>query len=100
MNSAARPKISDLMKKIRSCLDSGHYLDTRHALGRQSERRISRPEVNYVLRHGWHEKKKDQFTERFGGWNYAARGKTPDKRELRVIVSFDKNNMLIHYCPV
>jgi len=90
-----RPKIPDLIKVIRRCLDLGNYLDTRHVLGRQEERKILRSEVLYVLRHGWHEKKKDYYEEQFGDWNYVVRGKTPDKRELRVIVSLDENNMLI-----
>ncbi len=43
----------------------------------------------------WHEKAKDQFSERYESWNYAIRGKTIDLRELRVVVSFDENNMLV-----
>ena len=95
MADRERSKVPDLMKQIRCRLDEGRYFDTRHALGRKSERKISRTEVGYVLRHGWHEKKNDQYEERFKAWNYAVRGKTPDKRELRVIISFNENNMLI-----
>jgi hypothetical protein len=88
-------KVDRLIEKIAECLDAGRYLDTRHALARQHEREITRPEVLYVLRRGYHEKKKDKFDARYRAWNYAVRGKTIDKRDLRIIVSFDESNMLI-----
>ena len=62
---------------------------------RQVQREISRIEILHVLRNGFHEPKKDKFDVSYGCWNYAIRGRTIDKRELRIIVSFDKNNMLI-----
>lgn len=80
---------------IKTSLESGQYLDTRHAEERQKERLITRPEVLFVLGHGHHEKKKDKLEERYQSWNYSIRGKPVDKRELRVIVSFDENRMLI-----
>lgn len=89
------PKISNLMVEVRRCLETGKYLDTRHATERQAERDITRPEVLKVLRTGFHEKKKDQFKEEYQTWNYAVRGKTVDARNLRVIISFDPNGMLI-----
>jgi hypothetical protein len=92
----SRPeKILNLMKTIHTCIEEGRYLDTRHAFARQNERKISRPEFLYVLKTGHHEKKKDKFDELYGAWNYAVRGRTVDRRELRVIVSFDENGMLI-----
>ena len=88
-------KIQNLMERIRTCVDQGHYLDTRHAHQRQSERKISRPEVLFILRHGHPEKKKDKFDLHHQSWNYSIRGKTVDRRELRIIVSFDKSGLLI-----
>lgn len=88
-------KLARLMEKIREHLDAGRFLDTRHAYERQSERAITRPEVLYVLRRGYHEKRKDKFEAHYQTWNYAVRGKTIDKRELRIIVSLDERNMLI-----
>jgi len=71
-------------------------LDTRHATDRQGERKITRPEVIQVLRNGPHEKRKDLFVKQYNAWNYAVRGKTVDRRELRVIVSFEaETGMLI-----
>jgi hypothetical protein len=83
------------MEAVREHLERGRYLDSRHAHLRQSERNISRPELLYVLRTGFHEKKRDRFDEVYQAWNYAVRGKTVDKRDLRVIVTFDESGMLI-----
>ena len=88
-------KINNLLETIRKCLDEGRFLDTRHVFQRQIEREITRPEIQYVLRTGFHERKRDRYDEKFKAWNYAIRGKTVDKRQLRIIVSFDINNMLI-----
>ena len=89
------PKIANLLSIVRRCLDQGRYLDTRHVTERQVQRGISRIEILHALRNGFHEQKKDKFDEVFSAWNYAIRGKTIDRRELRIIVSFDENNMLI-----
>lgn len=84
------------MSVIRTCIEEGRYLDTRHAIERQDERQINRPEVLYVLKNGHHEKRKDRFDEFHQAWNYALRGKTVDRRELRIIVSIDEpSGMLI-----
>ncbi len=83
------------MDQIRLCIEKGAYLDTRHAIDRQNERQITRPEILYVLKNGYHEKRKDKFDEACNSWNYSVRGKTVDRRELRVIVSFDESGMLI-----
>ena len=48
-----------------------------------------------MLTNGRHEKNKDQYQERYQAWNYAIRGRTVDKRDLRVVVSFDEDNMLV-----
>lgn len=70
-------------------------MDTRHATERRKERQITRSEVLFVLKHGYHEKRKDTFDEFHQSWNYSVRGKTVDLREVRVVVSFDENGMLI-----
>jgi hypothetical protein len=80
-----RPKKhSDLKIVISECIESGRYLDSYHSSERQLERHITR-----------HEKRKDQFDELYKAWNYSIRGKTPDFRELRIVISFDENGMLI-----
>ncbi len=88
-------KISNLMEVVRRAVESGRYLDTTHAVQRQAERSITRPEILQVLLNGYHEKCKDIFDEVYCAWNYAIQGRTIDRRKLRVIISFDKNLMLI-----
>jgi hypothetical protein len=88
-------KRKDLRHKIRKCLEEGNYRDTRHALQRKQERQITREEVLQVLQNGHHEKRKDKYDWQYGAWNYAVRGKTIDRKDLRIIVSFDESNMLI-----
>jgi hypothetical protein len=89
------PKHTRLMERIREAIDSGRYRDVVHAQDRQKERQITRPEYTYVLRNGYHEAKKDEFKEEHNAWNYAIRGRTVDKRDLRVVVSFDDEDLLI-----
>jgi hypothetical protein len=89
-------KHEDVPALVREHVKAGRFLDTRHALDRRRERRINRPEVLYVLCHGYHEKRKDEFKEANGAWNYSIRGKTVDGCDLRVCVSFeDELGMLI-----
>ena len=89
-------KITDLLARVQKCLDNGKYLFTNHALIRKKERVLTIPKITQqVLRTGYHEKKKDQWDFSHKAWNYAIRGKTIDNEELRVIVSFDENGMLI-----
>lgn len=88
-------KLNNLMGTIRKCIEDGRYLDTRHATQRQTERKVTRPEYLHALLNGYHEKRKDKFEIAYSSWNYAVRGKTIDARELRIVVSFDENNMLI-----
>ncbi len=95
MSMSRPPKHPDLMNAIKACLDAGQYLDTRHAGERGQERQITRPEVLFVLRNGFHEGKKDEFKELYQAWNYAVRGRTIDRRELRIAVSFDESGLLI-----
>ena len=83
------------METIRKCVKEGRYLDTRHATQRQTERNVTRPEYLHALWNGYHEKQKDTFADAYNAWNYSVRGKTIDARALRVVVSFDENNMLI-----
>ena len=88
-------KVLDLLKKIKEAVESGNYFESKHAVDRAIERNIIATEYEYVLKNGFHESKKDVFDNVYKTWNYAIRGKTVDKRELRVVVSFDENDLLI-----
>jgi hypothetical protein len=88
-------KFKNLMQEVNKKLHNGEYIYVSHANARLQEREITRMEVKYVLRNGYHEAKKDKFNIDKNCWNYSIRGKTLDKKGLRVVVSFDKRNMLI-----
>ncbi len=88
-------KVSDLLARVRDCLDRGLYRFSQHALDRKHERLVSLPDVMEVLRTGYHEKIKDSWDEIFKAWNYAIRGKTVDREPCRIIVSFEGNGLLI-----
>lgn len=66
-----------------------------HLQQREKQRCITRQDVLHVLRHGYHEKREDDYIEQFQAWNYAIRGETIDQRVLRVFVSFDEETLMI-----
>lgn len=91
---AEAPKISGLVTRLRECLETGNYLDTRHSLARQAQRNVTREETLQVLRVGEPEPSKDRYDENFQTWNYSIRGKTVEGKELRVVVSFEGERLL------
>lgn len=91
-----RPKKhEDVLRQTQERLASGLYRDTRHATKRKEERGISLQEIQQVIKAGWHETSKDEFKVEWRAWNYAIRGKTIDRRELRIAVSFDEEDYLL-----
>jgi hypothetical protein len=48
-------------------------------------------EIKAVIGSGWHEKAKDRYQPEYTAWSYAVRGKTVDKRALRVVISFERD---------
>lgn len=96
MKKKIKPEqIDNLSEQIRKCIESERYMQTKHALQRESERSIELSDALYVLRHGRHEKNKTTFDEIFQSWKYAIRGRTLENLDIRVIVAFDENGMLI-----
>jgi len=83
------PKHSDVLGLARACLEAGRYRDTRHATDRRREREITLMEIKTVLATGWHEKARDRYEEEHSAWSYSVRGKTVDRRSLRVVISFE-----------
>lgn len=88
-------QFDDLFPKIRHCLDMGLYRQSRHAIEREIERKIDLPDVLYVLKNGYHEKRKTSFDEVFQTWKYAIRGITLDEIDVRIIIAFDDSGMMI-----
>jgi hypothetical protein len=91
----SRPKEISLLEKVAICLQEGVYVDTRHAASRQVERQISRLEVLFVLRNGRREPKRDRFDRHSSTWSYAIRGLTIDRRDVRIIVAFEGEILMI-----
>jgi hypothetical protein len=88
-------KIPNVLKLIRSRVQTGEFIILPHVITRQAERNISVADIIFVLKNGEHESEKDEFKEAFRSWNYAIRGKTIDDRTLRIAVAFDAHDMLI-----
>jgi hypothetical protein len=80
---------------VSSAVGAGHLIYSTHANQRMSERGIIKPEVEYVLKTGHHEARKDQFNDGFGSWDYAIKGQTIDARRLRIVVALEQPNVLV-----
>ena len=89
------PKLINLMQIVAECLESRHYRFSRHAIERQWDRKITQMEIRQVLLHGRHESSKDKFDEDLAEWNYSIRGRTVESRNIRIVVAFDPDSMLI-----
>lgn len=68
---ASHPKAPDILKLVRERVEAGKLRYSNHALQRMQERLIIKPEVEYVLAKGHHNKRKDQFNEAEKDWDYA-----------------------------
>ncbi len=84
------PKLENVLKIARDCIESGKYLATFHAECRHLERDITLLDALHVIRHGFREPKHDQYKEEWQSWNYAIRGTTLQDETVRVVISFDK----------
>lgn len=92
---AKPPQIKELRAKICECIESERYKQTLHALQREKERSIELVDALYVLKNGRHEKSKTSFDEVFQTWKYSIRGLTLDDEDIRVVIAFDDEGMLI-----
>lgn len=89
-------KLQNVLEEIKKCIQEGKYILTVHALDRQNERTINLPATLHVLKTGYEEKRKTSFDDEHNTWKYAIRGKTiRDRLDVRVIVAFDQDSMLI-----
>ncbi len=82
-----------LMDEICRCLEAGRYQSTPHAWKRMIERQLTLPGIVYVLKHGRHAPKHDEFKD--GEWRYAVAGKDLDGVKLRIAVRFDNDGCMI-----
>jgi len=88
-------QIPHVLEVIRSAIENRKYFQTTHALERLDQREIDLFDVLYVLKNGYHEKRKTSFDEAFQKWKYAIRGNTSENHQLRIIVTIESNGVLI-----
>jgi len=84
-----------LRNQVLQHIKSGKYRLTKHAAEEQAKDEIDLRDTLHVLKTGWHENKKTKFNNAFQTWNYAIRGKTEDLKEVRVIISFSSEMMIV-----
>lgn len=89
------PQIENLLDVIKRYLKEGNFRFSKHAITRRKERSISPQDAKYVLRTGYHEKKKTTFDKLNKAWKYAIRGKTIDNQEIRVVVAIVEEAVII-----
>src|SRR5262249_3248370 len=86
-------KRADLLRECRHKMAAGKLLDTDYTkLEHRPEQDITLQDVRQVIESGFHEASRDRYSEGYGSWSYAIRGKTKDGRELRVVVFFDEED--------
>lgn len=90
-----RPKVKNILNITSEMVAKGLILYSKHANQRMFERKIIKPEIEYVLSHGHHEAKKDLYNEEHSSWDYSIKGKTVDGRNLRIIVALVEPNVLV-----
>jgi len=88
-------KLKDILADVRAAVGSGQLVYSAHANTRMRERGIIKPEVEYVIKGGHHEAKKDQFSIEFNSWDYAIKGKTVDGRSIRIVVAIVRPKVLV-----
>lgn len=87
--------IGDVANEAKKCVKERRYRITNHARQQQERRKITVPEIEFVLTNGFHEKDKTLFDSKLQTWKYAIRGKTIDAIELRIIIAFEENMAVI-----
>jgi len=88
-------QIENLHAKILECIENERYIQSIHAIDQRKARSIELTDAIYVLRTGRHEKNKTRFDDTYKTWHYAIRGNTLEGLDIRVIVAFDEDDMLI-----
>jgi uncharacterized protein DUF4258 len=84
-----------LRNKILQHIKSGKYRLTKHAAEEQAKDHIDLPDTLHVLKTGVHEIGKTSLSNKYQNWNYAIRGRTEDSKDVRVIISFSDEMMIV-----
>ena len=97
-NRPDKKTTKELFRGIREALETGNYYFTHHAKKRTKQRvNVNELQVIRILKgkSKYHEAQKDRFNEKMQTWNYSIRGNSVDSEDIRVVLSFDKSDMLI-----
>ena len=84
-----------LLRKIREHVQKGTYIISAHALERQNLRSVDLKDVLYVLKNGVRDEEKDLFDNKRQAWKYAIHGKTTENVNLRIIIAFENDMVII-----
>lgn len=95
MNSERLETNKRILEKIKKLIESDNYIFTEHALNRQNERIIMPLDVLYVLKNGRHEEDKTSYSVKHQCWHYAITGNTTEGINLRVIITFEDELIII-----
>ncbi|MDP1609296.1 MAG: DUF4258 domain-containing protein [Chlamydiales bacterium] len=91
----AKKSNTDILRTVKEHVQKGTYILAKHAINRQEERGVRLPDVLHVLERGRHEKDKDTFDIKNQCWKHAIRGKTINGIDLRIIVAFQQEMVII-----
>ena len=84
-----------LRNEILLHIKNGKYRLTKHAAEEQAKDNLDLQDTLHILRTGFHEKAKTNFNNMFQNWKYVIRGKTEELKEVKVIISFANEMMII-----
>ena len=84
-----------LRKNILEHINGGTYRLSKHASEEQAKDDIDLSDTLHVLRTGVHEREKTSLDNKSQTWKYAIRGKTEDLKNVRVIIAFTSEMMII-----
>lgn len=88
-------KLDNVAVLAKNLMQQGSYIISQQAKLRQGERYFTLGDIKNIVENGFHEKKKDEYKEEYGDWNYAIRGHTLDHEEARVCIAFIKESHLV-----
>lgn len=88
---------NELFLAIKKALERKSYIFTSHAFERLIDRNINELTVIRILKSQfkYHEVRKDSYAQSFRSWNYSIVGISPDDEDIRIIVSFEEETMLV-----
>lgn len=97
-HATSKKTTAELFQMIRRSLEERSYYFTAHAMLRSEQRvGLNRFQILRILAGStkYHESRKDTYSDEFEAWNYSIRGTTLDGDDVRIIISFDENSLLI-----